>query len=171
MMSELIGLATVHYSDLGHGDQLLLAPFLTHTFDIYAWYVMTMDIIRVPFAQVLFPPLLYYTFFPLAYLYSFLSHIFGFQPYPMVNIPPELNSYPQFHIAGVTDPAFNLIIKIPFVLADIAATCLLYNFVLELKHSNPLAEISAIIFFLNPYLIWISSAWGMFNSLPCFFHL
>jgi len=156
---------------LGTVIRLLLAPFLTHTFDVYAWYVMTMDIIRVPFAQVPFPPLLYYTFFPLAYLYSFLSHIFGFQPYPMVNIPPELNPYPQFHIAGVTDPAFNLIIKIPFVLADIAATCLLYNFALELKHSKALAETSAIIYFLNPYLIWISSAWGMFDSLPALFSL
>jgi hypothetical protein len=89
----------------------------------------------------------------------------------MVEIPPELNPYPQFHIAYVTDPVFNLIIKVPFLLADIAATCLLYNFLLELKHSKPLAEASAIIFFLNPYLIWISSAWGMFDSLPALFSL
>jgi len=151
--------------------RLSLAPFLTHTFDVYGWYVMAMDIIRTPFAQVWFPPMLYYTFFPLAYLYSFLSHAFGFQPYPMIDIPPELIPYPQFHIAYVTDPVFNLIIKMPFVLADTATTCLIYNFVLELKHSKPLAETSALIYFLNPYLIWISSVWGMFDSLPALFSL
>jgi len=156
---------------VGVAVRLVLAPLLSHTFDVYAWYVVAMDIIRTPFAHVPFSPMLYYTFFPLAHLYSFLSHTFGFQPYPMVNIPPELNPYPQFHIAYVTDPVFNLIIKIPFLLADTATTCLLYNFILELKHSKPLAETSATIFFLNPYLIWISSAWGMFDSLPAFFSL
>jgi len=156
---------------VGVAVRLALAPLLSHTFDVYAWYVMAMDIIRMPFAHVPFPSMLYYTIFPLAYLYSFLSHVFGFQPYPMVDIPPELNPYPQFHIAYLTDPVFNLIIKIPFLLADAATTCLLYNFVLELKHSKPLAETSATIYFLNPYLIWISSAWGMFDSLPALFSL
>jgi len=125
----------------------------------------------MPFGRVPVAPMLYYTFFPLAYLYSLLSHEFGFQPYPMTNIPSELNPYPQFHMAYVTDPFFNLIIKLPFVLADVAATCLLYKVVLELKHSKPLAETSALVFFLNPCLIWISSAWGMFDSLPAFFSL
>lgn len=93
----------------------------------------------MPFGHVPFPPMLYYTFFPLAYLYSFVSHELGFQPYPMTDIPAELNPYPQSHIAYVTDPLFNLIIKLPFILADTVAACLLYKFVLELKRSKPLA--------------------------------
>jgi len=156
---------------LGVVIRVSLAPFLAHTFDVYAWYIMAMDIVRTPFAYVPFPPMLYYTFFPFAYLYDFLSREFGFQPYPMVDIPPELNPYPQMHIAYVTDPVFNVAIKLPFILADVASTYLLYNFVLELRHSESLAEASALLFFLNPYLIWISSAWGMFDSLPAFFSL
>lgn len=151
--------------------RLSLAPFLAHTFDVYGWYEMTMGIIGMPFGHVPFPPMLYYTFTPLAYLYSFVSHELGFQPYPMIDIPAELNPYPQSHIAYVTDPLFNLIIKLPFILADTVTTCLLYKFVLELKRSKPLAEISALVFFLNPYLVWISSAWGMFDSLPALFSL
>ena len=156
---------------LGVVIRVSLAPFLAHTFDVYAWYIMAMDIVRTPFAYVPFPPMLYYTFFPFAYLYDFLSREFGFQPYPMVDIPPELNPYPQMHIAYVTDPVFNVAIKLPFILADVASTYLLYNFVLELRHSESLAKASALLFFLNPYLIWISSAWGMFDSLPAFFSL
>jgi hypothetical protein len=89
---------------VGGAVRLALAPLLSHTFDVYARYVTAMDIFRMPIAHVPFPSMPYYTFVPLAYLYSFLSDIFGFQPYPMVDIPPELNPYPQFRIAYVTDP-------------------------------------------------------------------
>ena len=39
---------------MGFLARLLLAPFLAHTFDVYAWYAMIVEMVRSPFMGSLF---------------------------------------------------------------------------------------------------------------------
>jgi uncharacterized membrane protein len=71
-------------------------------------------------------------------------------------------------IALVPGLMFNTTIKIPFVLADTLTACILYRLVRG-RASGRDAALVAALWYLNPYTIWISSAWGMFDSLPVFF--
>lgn len=89
----------------------------------------------------------------------------------MASIPAELNFYPSFNIQYIPGLLFNFIVKIPFLLSDIALALLLYKIVEELTKSKGLAEKAAIFWFLNPFVIWISAGWGMWDTLPALFSL
>jgi len=155
---------------VGLAARILLIPLFAHPFDVYAWYMICTDIIKEgPFKVTYFPPMLFYTLLPIAYLYQWASTSFAIAPVPMSSLPPQLNPYPQFEIAYVPGLLFNTLVKIPFLLADTLLAIILYKFVKGLRLSQSSAEKAAAIWFLNPYLIWISSGWGMFDSLPALF--
>jgi Gpi18-like mannosyltransferase len=104
---------------------------------------------------------------PLAYLYHWLSTVLHVQAIPVSSLPAELN--PGWSIRYVPDALFNSIIKIPFVISDSVATFLMYKTVETLTNKQHLAEKAAVLWFLNPFLIWISAGWGMFDTLPALF--
>ena len=89
----------------------------------------------------------------------------------MSSLPSALNFYPSFNITYVPGLLFDTIVKIPFLLSDIAITLLLYKIVDELTKNRKLAETAAILWFLNPFVIWISAVWGMWDTLPALFSL
>ena len=66
---------------------------------------------------------------------------------------------------------FNFVVKTPFLFSDVAITFLLYKIVAELTNSKRLAETAALLWFLNPFVIWISASWGMWDTLPALFSL
>jgi Gpi18-like mannosyltransferase len=66
---------------------------------------------------------------------------------------------------------FNSIVKIPFLISDIAIGFLLYKIVEELTNNKELAEKAALFWFLNPFVIWVSAVWGMWDTLPALFSL
>jgi uncharacterized membrane protein len=84
-------------------------------------------------------------------------------------IPQELNPGPIWKIKYVPGMLFNTTIKIPFLISDLLVAFLLYKMVEELTQKGKLAETAAFLWFLNPYLIWISAGWGMFDTLPALF--
>lgn len=155
---------------IGLVTRILVIPFFAHPFDVYAWYTICESIIQKgPYVVSYFPPMLFYTFIPIAYLYQWASTSLAIKPTLMSSLPTQLNPYPQFEIEYVPGPIFNILAKIPFLLADILLAILLYKLVSGLGLSQSRAEKAAAIWFLNPYLIWISSGWGMFDSLPALF--
>lgn len=151
--------------------RLFLAPFLAHPFDIYAWYNNYLHIVEGSSAHVSFPPMWYYTMMPVAYLYFFLSHAFSINPIPIGSIPPELNPGPEWAITLVPGFLFNTVIKIPLIISDMIVAILLYDLVVELTGRKQVADKAAFLWFLNPHLIWISSAWGQIDTLPVLFAL
>ena len=117
-------------------------PISAHPFDVYVWYNTSSNILKNgPLALQSFPPLWYhYMLIPVAYSYSWLSHIFSSGTIPMSSLPSALNFYPSFNVQVVPGMLFNSIVKIPFLISDIAITFLLYKIVEELTLNKGLEK-------------------------------
>jgi uncharacterized membrane protein len=148
-------------------------PISAHPFDMYVWYEDSQRIIaNGPLYLQGFPPLWYhYLMIPVAYLYSGLSAILPTGTIPMSSLPSALDFYPAYHISVVPGMLFNFIVKIPFLISDILVALLLYKIVGEYTGKKSLAQVAAILWLLNPFVIWISASWGMWDTLPALFSL
>jgi hypothetical protein len=153
--------------------RLILIPICSHPFDVYAWYRISNNILQNgPFALQYFPPLWYhYMMIPIAYAYDWLTGVFHTGAISMSSIPSALNFYPSFNIQYVPGLLFNSVVKFPFLISDILVTLLLYKIANELTSNKGLAEKAALLWFLNPFVIWISAGWGMWDTLPALFSL
>jgi len=139
--------------------RLILMPISAHPFDVSVWYGLSENILKDgPLSLQAFPPLWYhYMMVPIAYGYSWLSGVLSTGAIPMTSIPTALDFYPAFNLQYVPGLLFNFIVKIPFLISDIALAVLLYKIVEEITKSKGLAEKAAILWFLNPFVIWISA--------------
>ncbi|MBE3115800.1 hypothetical protein IMZ68_01215, partial [Candidatus Bathyarchaeota archaeon] len=164
-------LATILF--VGIVARVVLMPISAHPFDVYAWYNISSNILQNgPLTLQGFPPLWYhYMMIPVAYSYGWLSGVFSSGAIPMSSLPSALNFYPAYNIQYVPGLLFNSVVKIPFLISDVAIAFLLYKIVEELTHSKGLAEKAAFLWFLNPFVIWISAGWGMWDTLPALFSL
>lgn len=155
---------------LGTLIRLLLIPFTAHPFDMYSWYKECMGVLErgIDVNGILssIRPLWFLTLIPVAYLYGFLSSITGIKAISVGDLSPQMN--PHYGIAFVPDPLFNTLVKIPILMADVATTVVLFKLV-EKFFGREKAGWASMIFFLNPISIWISSAWGQYDSIPAFF--
>lgn len=158
---------------VGIAVRLILMPISAHPFDMYVWYNDSQNILaNGPFYLEGFPPLWYhYLMVPVAYIYSGLSAILPTGTIPMSSLPSALDFYPGYHIAVVPGMLFDFIVKIPFLISDILIALLLYKIVGEYTGKKPLAQAAAVLWFLNPFVIWISASWGMWDTLPALFSL
>jgi hypothetical protein len=151
-------------------------PISAHPLDMYVWYDASLNIVKNgPMSVHFFPPIQgYFLLVPLAYFYNWLAHFFSlgsFGPVPMDSIPSVLNFYPNLNALYMPGMLFNFVVKLPLLFSDVFATLLLYKTMLSLTSNKKLAEKAAIFWFLNPYLILISSIWGMWDTLPALFSL
>jgi uncharacterized membrane protein len=89
----------------------------------------------------------------------------------MSTLPSALDFYPSYNITVVPGLLFNFIVKIPFLISDILVALLLYKLVGEFTGKKHLAQSAALLWFLNPFVIWISASWGMWDTLPALFSL
>jgi hypothetical protein len=90
------------------------------------------------------------SFRPVAYSYDWLAGIFSTGVIPMASLPSALNFYPAYNIQYVPGMLFNSVVKIPFLISDVALAFLLYKIVEELTKNKGLAEKAAFLWFLNP---------------------
>jgi hypothetical protein len=153
------------------------APFFAHIWDvntlqIYSnYFVQGLNIYEDTFKKSL--RLQNITGLPIFYEgYAYLPHaIMIFAPFYLAFLALGGNPLP---ILGVYDPAhpvkvcflpdvylFLLIIKLPMIIADALITLVLY------KHG----KLYAWLYALSPYSIFISSVWGMFDSIVALFLL
>jgi hypothetical protein len=155
---------------IGLAIRLALLPFIAHPLDMYAWYDGSQRILGNPFHWYSIAMMWWYTLIPIAFVYRFLASIIGVSPTPMNSMPPELDLtlHGWDYVPLVTDPLFNALVKIPTLLSDAIMALLLFKFVGRDGDVNR-AERAALLWFLNPYLIWISAGWGQFDSLPTLF--
>jgi len=158
--------------------RLILMPISAHFVDIYVWYATVEAIVNnVPFTLPpagisFFPPLWqHYLLIPVAYAYDWLTTIIPVSPIPVSSLPSALNFYPANGILYVPGLLFNFVVKVPFLISDALVTLVLYKIVVMLTSKHSLALKAAILWFLNPYLIWISAGWGMWDSIVVLFCL
>jgi hypothetical protein len=125
-----------------------------------------------PFSVHDFPPLVYtYMMTPISYIYSWLVGITHTTAIPMSSLPQNLNFYPDFNVHYVPGWLFNVVIKSPFFISDVIITFLIYKIIKVHFNNNGLAEKAALLWFLNPFVIWISSGWGIWDTLPALLSL
>jgi len=154
--------------------RICLMPFFAHPFDVYAWYTVCVSIIKNGPLVIAYPlPMMFYTLIPIAYTYNLASTLIPMTPIPMEEIPAELNYFLRYKtlydVKYVPGMLFNTIVKVPFIVSDIIIAILIYKIVEALTEKEGLAEKASAIWLLNPYVIFISSGWGMFDSLPALF--
>ena len=154
---------------VGTAVRLLLMPFTAHPFDVYVWYVYCMDVLRHGFDFSVLKsvnPLWFLTLTPIAFVYGVLSSATGWGATAVDALPASFN--PHYGIAWVPGPLFNTLVKVPMLITDAATTVVIYKLVAQFWGREK-ARMAAMVFFLNPAVIWISSAWGQYDSIPAFF--
>lgn len=154
---------------VGTAVRLLLIPFTAHPFDVYAWYVYCMDVLRHGFDLSVLNsvrPLWNLTLTLLAFVYEFISSTMGWKAIAVDSLPASFN--PQYGIAWIPGPLFNFLVKIPMLLADVGTAIVLYKIIKRFSKKG-FAEKAVLLFYLNPVSIWISSGWGQYDAIPAFF--
>ncbi|OPY32643.1 MAG: ALG6, ALG8 glycosyltransferase family [Methanomassiliicoccales archaeon PtaU1.Bin124] len=152
---------------IGLAVRLLLAPWTSWTNDVYAFYDGEMGILAGigPYGNAVYtyPPLfavLAYPFVLLATLFQDPSAFILFQP-TMVDMASSTGMLTPY----VTSPEFNLAIKMPMILADLAMAFVLYHFVAKRKGDNAGFAV-LVLWFLNPLVIVTGSVQGQFDVIP-----
>jgi hypothetical protein len=79
-------------------------------------------------------------------------------------------SYHSFVGDKVYLPFLDMVTKMPLIISDILVAILLMKIVNEFTEGRRAHRV-ALMWLLNPYVIFISSIWGMFDSLPALFTL
>ena len=111
-------------------------------------------------------PLWFLTLIPIALLYVFLSSATGYTAINVNTLPALFNPY--YGIEWIPGPLFNTLVKIPLIIADIGTALILYR-LLKRFSKTELTDTLVSLYYLNPMLIWISSAWGQNDSIPSLF--
>jgi len=165
-----------------------LAPFTEHRYDMYIWrlnqalaYHYGVNPLNPPAwldknATVLFwsyPPLWLFCLLTIYPIYASVSH----PTFPknvselwrdMYTFNNPCEAYHSFKPANM--PLLDTLIKTPLILSDLAITLLLLKVIKEFSGEEK-ARRQAYMWILNPYVIFISAVWGMFDTLPTFFTL
>lgn len=156
---------------IGVAVRLAIAPFLAHPSDVFEWYLVSQNFLNGtdPATNYMVPyGYSYFLFvFPSALAYGFLSHFIPTFSFSITSISPQLN--PGFGVTEVPGLLFNFLVKLPLILSDTLIALLIFRLVKSSLGDYNAAVTAATIWFLNPFVIWISSAWGMFDTLPALF--
>lgn len=156
--------------------RFVLMPISAHPFDMYVWYAASISVVKNgPLSVQSFPPVQgYILLVPLAYFYNWIVHTFSIGwlgPTSMSSIPQSLNFYPSFNVLYIPGFLFDFITKLPLLLSDVFATILLYKIVTSLTNNKSLGEKASFLWFFNPFLIWVSAVWGMWDTIAALFSL
>ena len=151
--------------------RILLMPFIAHPFDVYQWYTYVTEILNngVSLSFLGINPVWKILLVPIAFIYDFFSKILNVYPIQISTLPEIFD--PSYGISVITDPVFNFIIKIPIIIADILSALLIYRLAFFFTQNKLVAKRSAILYFFSPIVIWISAAWGQYDSLAVFLSL
>jgi len=162
-----------------------LAPFTEQRWDMYIWRLNQAFVYRYhvnpfwpePGAPLEFawgyPPLWLFVLLLIYPFHALLSPISYPQnasalwnPYPWQNMTEMFESYRCFMPSPLTD----LVIKTPIIIADALNAILIYKLLKSMSDEKK-ANYAYLAWLFNPYVIMISSVWGVFDSIPSLFVL
>jgi uncharacterized membrane protein len=78
-------------------------------------------------------------------------------------------AYKIYSFFPVSPFFYYFMLKLAPILGDLASTYLIYSLTLIVTDDVQKARLSSLTFFLCPFVIFISSVWGMFDSIPLAF--
>lgn len=159
---------------VGLAIRLAMAPFLAHPRDVFAWFAAGQGVISGTDRLTTFLVPYDYSFFlfvfPAILAYKFLSPLVPTFTFSTSTLPPGVNLGPRFDFVTVVPGLlFDLLVKIPLIVSDTLIAFILFKIVKERFGNERSANLAAAIWFLNPLTIWVSSGWGMFDTLPALF--
>lgn len=133
---------------LGLVVRIAIAPITGHAYDLALWanyqrLFFGSGIVDLRYFPTL--PMLYYLQLPVYSFYALIRNL-GFQD-------PLLFYHPTYAIEAV-------FLKLPMILADVGV------FLLLARTGKLLA---GVLYYLNPFIIYLSSAWGIYDSLMIVF--
>ncbi len=157
---------------LGLAVRLALAPFTSWTGDVGFYYWSVLDILggTNPYHSMYYayPPAWAWTYaLPMLGLGAFVPPS-GLATFVPAMVPVASRSL--LVVPFVTSPAFNLVLKLPLILADLATGLLIYSLVSDLQ-GIPTAKRAFAMWFLNPLVILVGAVNGQFDVLPSLFLL
>ncbi|HXX88540.1 MAG TPA: hypothetical protein VEH86_08860 [Candidatus Acidoferrum sp.] len=151
---------------IGLAIRLALAPFSADPYDVSTFFTVTNDLLAglnvYTTNSFSYPPLWAYAMHPAIGLTSlFVSpKLLG------VSISTQSLTLENWQLpAVVTSPLFNLLFKLPLIVADVLIGLILYKITRDLRNEKQ-AKIAFILWFLNPLVILIDSVQGQFDVLP-----
>lgn len=151
----------------GLAIRLVCSPLLTYDFDVYHWGIIMENINS---GNQLYE-LTGYFYTPVwGYIMGFIDMIWNF--FLSVDVygtrVTELfgveNLQYVFHIATITSPEFNVAVKIPMMLCDVAVGYILYRLVKEWTGDEKKSIIALGLWFLSPIVMYMSGVQGMFDT-------
>jgi len=181
---------------LGAGIRFLLAPLTEQRWDMYVWRLHQVFVYAYhanpfwPQPQFQNIPGVFYWAYPPFWLFTLLV-VYPFymvvsptlypssperlwetwQKPPFQQSPNMFESYWSFTPprVNVNLPVLDLIIKTPIILADVFIAITLYKMIES--SSKEKATYAYYAWLFNPYTIFISSVWGVFDAIPSLFTL
>ena len=164
---------------VGAAIRFAFAPFTEQRWDMYVWRIEQVLVYNYhvnPFWPQSGVPLQFAWSYPPLWLLSLLAiypvYLIFHTPQLPVNVaslwhtwPVTGNLFEAYHsFVPVGLPILDLIDKTPIIVADLLIALVLYELI---KRDSPKHAYYALIAWLfNPYVIWISSVWGMFDAIP-----
>lgn len=155
--------------------RLALAPIGAHPFDTYVWYDTGQRVAAgQPFygvTQYPYPPTWAAILGGVDALYRPLAAALGAGPLSAPEVA-QIMGHPVFLAAPLlVDWLFLLLLKLPLFAADLGVALVVRRIVTVRFRQPDLADRAFAWYFLNPFILWISAVWGMFDALPTLFTL
>jgi hypothetical protein len=135
--------------------RLVVAPFTGHPYDMEVWTQST----RLYYESGLIDV----RCFPLPFTYYVL--LVAYSPYALMRLLGFQDPTFLSHIPGMVESVF---IKAPFMVADILVLYLMIEIIRNVEgvRSDPVRPMAfGLMYFLNPLAIYLSGAWGMYESI------
>ena len=151
---------------IGFVLRLVLAPFSSDPNDVGVFYIVANDLLAglnvYTTNSFSYPPLWAYIIHPALALASFsLSpNLLGVRV-DTLSLSIESWKLPPI----ITSPFFNILVKLPLIIADVLIGIILYSIVKELIDEKR-AKMTFILWFFNPLVIFIDSIHGQFDVIP-----
>jgi hypothetical protein len=137
---------------IGALARLIPAPFYAHPWDMYIWFKS---------GELGLQDLNIYRFG------DYVEYPWGFYAYP----PGWLYWLVTVALLGGGTAFKIFMIKFPIILADIASALIIYRVMRELEFDEHKPIIASAVWLFNPITYFVSSFWGMFDSIAVLFQL
>jgi len=143
---------------------ILILPWFTHDWDVYVWREVARDWYYkglTPYDVILTNDSRIY---PVGFPYEPQWYAYP----PMLFILLIIFYFPCFILSkfGLCNIILeNVCVKIPMVIGDFILALAVRKIILLITKNKRKAEIGEISILLNPFIIWLSAGWGMFDAL------
>ncbi len=155
--------------------RLALAPIGAHPFDTYVWFDTAQRFAAgqqfYGTTQYSYPPTWAAILGMVDAVYRPLAGALGVRPLGAAQVA-GIMGHPVLLAAPVlVDWLFLFLMKLPIIAADLGIAWIVRRIVSSRLHDPEAADRAFAWYFLNPFVIWISAVWGMFDALPTLFTL